>query len=610
MSAVDALGAALSSAFLRPLGLAAVAAAIPVLVLYLLKPNPSRVAFPAVEFLLGDREESRRHPALRRLRRNALLALQLLAIVAFAVSLASPYVPVSERRTVEETVLVVDRSASMATETGGATRFDRAVSAARKAVTTETSVVVAGATASVRAKRVPAAEAKATLDALAVAETDGTLRDAVRRATQIAGEDARIVVLSDFADEGWRSAVAAARARGHDVRTRQFAGGGADNVGAIDYSFADGNVSVRVKNFGDGRAKRRVSFAGETRSLTLGPGDVARETFAIPAGGGRLRLTPGDSFPVDDELAVAAPDDPTTNVLVLTNGENRPLVTALSVVRGTRVTVKRPPTSVSKDYDVVVFGDVAPGRLLDGTRRVAHETLARGGAVVIQARPNLSAVDYGGLLPVEPNGTATNPTLERPADGPLTEGMTFPAPSSYVTGDLRSGRALLRTVDGTPLLATASVENGRVLYYGYPPSDEAFAHNYRYPVFWKRVVYELTGRRPPAELNRRTGERLRFGANATVETPAGRREAGSLVLRRVGFYESGDRRYGASLASAAESNVTAPALAAGGGANDGSGGAAGSESRTVPLELTALAAGLAACVVLAELGFLRYRGDL
>ncbi|MFC4448209.1 vWA domain-containing protein [Halorussus aquaticus] len=596
----------LSSVFLRPLGLAALAAAIPLILLYLLKPDPETVSFPAVEFLVGDREESRRHPALRRLRRNALLLVQLLAIAVVAVSLAAPYVPVSERRTVSETVVVVDATASMATEAGGATRFDRAVRAAKDAATGETSVVVARDETAVLTRRAPAAEAKAALDGLRATDAPGDLRDAISRAAAVAGDDARIVVVSDFASGDWRTAVASARARGYAVDLRQFDRGGSANVGVVGYSFADGTVSLRAKNFGDAEVTRRLSFGDATRSVTLGPGEVATATLPVPAGGGNVRLSPGDSFPTDDRLAVAAPEDPTTDVLVVTNDENRPLITALRVVRGTSVTVKHPPASISESYDLVVFSEVRPDRLLDGTLRVARETLSSGGGVVIQAQSNLSAVGYGDLLPVAPNGTATDPAVRQPGATPITEDVTFPAPQTYVRADLRAGNALLSTVNGTPLLATARLDGGRVFYYGYPASGSSFEHNYRYPVFWKRVVYELTGRRSLSATNHRTGTTLPLGENVTVQTPDGSRRTSALAFRRVGFHEVGERRYGASLASVAESNVTAPSV------TEGETNAVGTdaETTTVPKKLTPLVAGLAALLVLLELGLLRYRGDL
>ncbi len=609
-SALPALAAlpgldALSSVFLRPLGLAALAAAIPVLALYLLKPDPERVEFPAVEFLVGDTEEDRRHPALRRLRRNVLLAVQLLAILAIAVSLAAPYVPVSETETVSETVLVVDATASMATESGGTTRFDRAVSAAKDAATAETSVVVAGAETAVVARRAPPTDAKSTLSGLSVADAPGDLRGAIDRAAAVAGDEARIVVMSDFASGDWRAAVSSARARGYDVSLRQFARGGASNVGVVDYAFADGTATVRVKNFGDAKATRKLSLGETTESLTLAPGEVASADLPVPAGGGRLELSPGDGFPTDDRLAVAAPAEPTMDVLVVTNDPNRPLITALRVIRGTSVTVKNPPASVSRRYDLVVFGAVEPDRLLDGTVQVARETLADGGGVVIQAQSNLSAVGYGDLLPVAPNGTVSDPAIRQPNATGLTADVTFPAPKTAVRTELRSGRALLETVNGTTLLASSQRGPGEVFYYGYP-AESSFSRNYRYPVFWKRVVYELTGRRSLAAMNPETGTSLSLGTNATAKTPTGTRTTSVLTFRDEGFYEVGGDRYGASLSSAAESNVSAPDVGGDGPAASGS----DTETKTVPQRLTPVVAGVAVLVVLLELAVLRYRGDL
>ncbi|UPV74534.1 BatA and WFA domain-containing protein [Halorussus limi] len=596
----------LSSVFLRPLGLAALAAAIPVVLLYLLKPDPERIAFPAVEFLVGDRKTSRRHPALRRLQRSALLAIQLLAVLAVAVSLAAPYVPVSESRTVSETVVVVDATASMATQSGGTARFDRAISAAKDAATEETSVVVAGAETAVVTRRAPPATVETALDGLSVSDAPGDLRGAIDRAAAVAGDDARIVVVSDLASGEWRSAVASARARGYAVTLRQFTRGGSANVGVVDYSFADGTASVRVKNFGDASATRKVSLGDAAESVTLAPGEVATAQLPVPAGGGTLRLSPGDSFPTDDRLAVAAPSEPTMDVLVVTNDPNRRLITALRVIRGTSVTVKNPPASVSRSYDLVVFSAVEPGRLLDGTLQVARETLAAGGGVVIQAQSNLSGVGYGGLLPVAPNGTVSDPAVRQPNSTGLTADVTFPAPKTAVRADLRAGKTHLRTANGTPLLTTAPFDAGEVFYYGYPSEGSSFAHNYRYPVFWKRVVHDLTGRRSLSAMNPETGTARSLGRNATVETPAGTRETNVLTFRRAGFYEVGGDRYGASLASASESNVSAPSVG-GEGASDRS---ADTETTTVPRRLTPFVAGIAVLFVLSELAFLRYRGDI
>ncbi|SFG08791.1 N-terminal double-transmembrane domain-containing protein [Halopelagius inordinatus] len=597
---------ALSDVFLTPLGLAALLLAVPIVVLYLVRPDPRKVKLPTFRFLAEDRREDASNPLFERLQRSVLLLLQLLAVLLFATALATPYVPVSESSTVEETVLVVDASASMGVQSDGTTRFARAVDAAREEVTGTTSVVVADGQSTVALRRGDPGEARTTVTDLSVTESPGDLRSAISTATAVAGSDARIVVASDFADDGpWRDAVRVARSRGLTVDLRQFAAGGDDNVGVVGRSFSGAEVTVSVKNYGDSEATRTVSLGGERRSVTLSGGDVRSVTLPVPAGGGELELSPGDSFPADDTSYVAAPDDASVDVLVLTNDENTYLTTALSVVDAVKLTVDNPPTTVEGDYDVIVYSNVEGDRLLAGNIEAGRALLADGGGVAIQAQESMPGT-YGDLLLVNPDGVRSNPTLDRPADDTLTRGIGFPPPEAYVNGTLRDGRALVSTTEGTPILATARRGEGRLLYYGYIEQRSAFKYDYQYPVFWKRAVYHLAGRPPLSQLNAETGGRLQFGGETTVETPDGAVTASSVRLDDAGFYRADGTRYSASLLSESESAVVADDIES----SEEGGVVAREESRTVPKPLTHWAALAALVGVLGEVAYLRRRGDL
>ncbi|RLM59293.1 hypothetical protein DVK02_00645 [Halobellus sp. Atlit-31R] len=602
---------ALSDAFLSPLGLAALLAAVPVIILYLVRPDPRRVPLPTLRFLTDSDGTASSTPLLERLKRSALLLLQLLAIVLFATALATPYVPVSESETVEETVLVVDTSASMSVESGGATRFDRAVAAARDATTSTTSVVAVDGDAAIRLRGGSAADAEETLSSLRPTDAPGDLRIAVSRATSLAGENARIVVVSDFAGgTDWETAVQAARARGLTVDLRQFDGGGGDNVGIVDRRFSGERVTVSVQNFGAETATRRVSLGGERQSVSLAPGDVRTVTLPVPAGGGEIRLSPGDSLPADDVAYVAAPADAAVDVLLVTNDRNRYLTTALSLVDPVELTVVEPPDPVPSPpadaYDAVLYSNVAGERLREAHVAAGRDALAAGGGVGIQAQPSLPVEAYGDLLLVAPGGVGSNPTLARPAADELTRGITFPPPERYVRGDLRAGRALLATTDGTPILARDSQGGGRVLYYGYLEADSTFRYDFEYPIFWKRSVYALAGRESLAELNRETGERLAFGNETAIETPRGTLTASSVETTDAGYYTAGGVRYSASLLDPGESAVTAATV----NATAGGGPTTRQEERTVPDPLTELVALGILAVAIGEVAFLRRRGDL
>lgn len=593
--------------FLSPLGFLALAALVPVIVLYLVQPDPRRLELPTVQFLSEADRRDEANPFIQRLRRSLLLLVQLLVLALLATSLATPYVAVSEQTTVEETVLVIDASASMATQADGETRFGRALAAAREDVTGTTSIVHASSETRVPLRTGTAAEAEAALDGLSVTDTEGNLRSGISEAAAIAGEDAQILVYSDFADQSaWDAAVQSARARDLRVELRQFAGGGTDNVGIVDRSFSGQEVTVTVANTGDEPAERTLSLADQDQLLALQPGDVTTATFAVPAGGGELRLAPGDSFPTDDVAPVAASTDPTIDVLLLTNDRNRYLATALSVIDPVNLTIESPPTTVEGTYDVVVYSNVQTERLLRGNVETGRDALADGGGVAVQAQGVMPEA-YGDLSLLVPNGTARNPTLAPPAEDELTREITFPPPDEYVTGELRAGRSLVETRDGTPIVATAERSGGRQLYYGYIEAASPFKHTVQYPVFWKRAVYYLAGRDPLATRNPAAGERRRFANGTTVDTPGSTVTADSLVLDRVGYYEVDDRRLGVALESERESDVGAASLES---RRESGEGPAREEDRRIPRPISGLVALAALAVAVLEVAYLRRRGDL
>ncbi|MEA5407338.1 VWA domain-containing protein [Haloarculaceae archaeon H-GB2-1] len=274
---------ALQDVFLTPTGLLALLALVPLVVLYLLRPDPRELALPTAEFLVDDPEEQGSNPVFDRLVRNLLFLLQALVLLALAVSLASPYVTVEEGFSPKETVLVVDASASMATSSGGQSRLAAAKQAARDDAAGTTSVVVTGATTGTVLEAEGRAAAREAVGTIEGTDAPGDLRSAISQASSLAGEDGRVVVFSDFVDEsGWRSAVVSARASGVGVELRQFDRGGADNVGFVDRSLSEQRVTLSLANTGTKPASREVRFAGERRTVELQPGDVASVSFELP----------------------------------------------------------------------------------------------------------------------------------------------------------------------------------------------------------------------------------------------------------------------------------------------------------------------------------------
>jgi len=597
-----------SASLAAPLGLLALLALVPLIVLYLIQPDPQRVELPTMQFLAEDPDEGGANPIIERLRRNLLFLLQILAIALLALALASPFVLTTQAASAQQTVVVVDASASMGTATGDGARIAAARERAKENVGTPTTVVVAGANTRTAATDVQPGDARSVIDGIAPTDAPADLRSAVARAASLTGSEGRVVVVSDFAtDDDWQSAVQAARARGVDVALEQVGEGTTENVGIVDRRFASERVLLSVRNTGPSAAERTVSLAGESRSVSLQPGDVTTVTFPMPAESATAELSSGDPFPTDDVAHVTVPEKQRLRVLLLTNREDRFLRTALSVNPSVELTVARPPApNVGTDYDVVVFSGVDRSRLLQTTVDKSRDVLESGGGIAIQAQADVAQLGFGDALPVQPRGVTNTSGIGRVGQDRLTRGFEFPAPDRHLRANVTRGTSLVETDDGSPLLATARRSGGRVLYYGYLPDEPAFRYGYRYPVFWKTATDWLGGRASLSTLNSRTGETFELGNRTTVRTPTGERTGSSILLDAVGLYTAGDQRTSASLLDARESNVTAPAIdVAPGGRNESA--TAGFQVRR---DLTPVALLLVLVLVLGEIGYLRYRGDV
>ncbi|MFW5983775.1 MAG: DUF7407 domain-containing protein, partial [Halobacteria archaeon] len=361
--------------FSTPLGLLALASLVPLIVLYILQPDPRRLRVPTLEFLPNIDDEGGSDPVLEKLRRNLLLLIQIAVLILAALALGSPYVDVSRTAAADETVIVLDATASMGTEDGGETRFDRAAEYAAEEVTGTTSVVVVGSSANVVMEEGTASEARSAIESATETDAAGSLADGISRGASLAGDDARLVVASDFADDSdWEGEIEQTRASDVAVGLRQFGGGGEDNAGIVDMSYGGDSVTVEVANFGDEEKDAELSFNDETETVPLEPGDFGSTSFDVPSGGGTVELSPDDSFPTDNTAEVAGQPG-TLDVLLVTNDENRYLDAAFgSMDDVNHETIETPvPDFDAEEYDVVIFDEVNEDRLLGRTVRNARD---------------------------------------------------------------------------------------------------------------------------------------------------------------------------------------------------------------------------------------------
>src|SRR5208282_1150240 len=193
-------------------GLAAVG--LPVLIHYLTRARPRRVAFPPFKFLL---EACAGQQSIHRLRTLVLLTVRSLAVLALVLLFARPFIkpsgPAANLQGRQRVVLVLDASLSMRAVQGGVTLFARAKAEAADVLRglepgQEAGVILVGATPRLL---LPALSPNlpALHEGLVKAEPSyeiGDFQAALALAKRLLGGAGTLYVFSDFQKSNWDSA--------------------------------------------------------------------------------------------------------------------------------------------------------------------------------------------------------------------------------------------------------------------------------------------------------------------------------------------------------------------------------------------------------------------
>ncbi len=558
--------------FLNPIGALALLAFIPLLLFYLMKPEPDERVMPSMTFFMEEERSGRIQQALRTLQRNLVLLLHILFIAGVAAALAEPFV--MGRQTAENAVIVVDVSASMADD------MDEVNSFVQQHAGRENTVLVVGEHVSVPLEGVSRRRAVShvgSLQALDV-ETD------VRTALQVAADsEGRIVVASDLDQTvGGGDAIEAVeqlQASGREVVAMDA--GERNRWGIVDVTPRRGNSTVDVRNAMDTDTTVELRAGSASRALDIPAGAV--ETVTVPTPTGRTTVTlEEDPVPADNTAAIAIPEETHFEVVLLSDTGNPHLETAIDLINFTTVRTVKPPLNQVPEADVYIVGETE--KLLRSTASELERRTRNGAGLVVfgqeEVFQKLSA------LPVTRTGDRRTVNVEIREPRRVLVGETEVFDVKKTRGEtLATDNALVRAGHG----------EGQVVLYNI--RDEDFRHDFLYPVFWKDLLEELTERPTVADRNMETGDTLNV---SSAETPDGTREDGPVRATAAGFYDTPEGTFAAALRSPDESveetvNVD---------------GAAPAETGRTEKPLQPLVAALLLALALGEFGYLRYRGSL
>tara|TARA_Y100000310_G_C20696939_1_gene826368 strand:+ start:1502 stop:3376 length:1875 start_codon:yes stop_codon:yes gene_type:complete len=572
-----------SAGIARPIGLIALASLIPFIIFYLRRQKPKEQVIPSLMFIVKKHQKSKRFSFFRNLLTNLLFFIQLLTLIGLALTIAAPFVKVAYDTTLENTVIILDVSASMQTKySGGKTRFDRGMSIAKSSLSGRNSIVLAENSPLIVLEDEDTAIALDVLGKVKPKATSTNLGDALLLGKDILGDSpGRIVVISDFVStEGpdvkvVRTAIASEELVVNFIDVSEDA----SNVGIIRLNTNKLNSKIYIKNFNNEEKTVNIKLhkdgknIGSSDPIKIGPNSIENFVFDTIEGVTQVELTPKDDLDVDNFAYVATPPKLKFNVLLITNEKDPNLKFALEAAKTINLNVVNPPvltinTNGQKvnpfKHDVIILynfnGERQKEGILPGTFSDLRNYVDNGGNLIIAAQEDIASMDMQGLNIVTFKNIATRPskvcvdTINQ-VTKQFQNGGCFTTVSKFFETEAKKDTITFASIEGSPVLAFSEFKKGNILYYGIFDYASDFKTLPSYPVLWDKVINFLVNAEDIRDYNAQTGK-IALINEQEVKTPSSSFTTSKLLMDEVGIYEYDNKNFAVNLLNEDESDVS------------------------------------------------------
>lgn len=550
---------ALSNYFLDPAWTLTLAALIPLVIFYLVKPKPDEKMMPSIRFFMKDRKEGRIKQAISKILQNLMLIFHIIFVIAVVAAVANPFI--NGPSTADRSVLVIDNSASMEGSLAEAKSF-----AVDRLGGTNT-VIVVNDDVKVLRDEATRASARNAINSIELEETPTDLARALQISRNYQGQ----LVLASDTDHTASSRETTSIIQNIKANREVYV---MDAETSNSWGFADLNAKeswVEVKNYDDSQQQINIELDGTAESVTLQPGEARRVDIDLEKGENTVSL-PEDGMNADNTLSVYRPEQSTLEVAVIADNENRYLMKAFELINQTDAEYYQSPIESFPSADVYVIGQSE--NTLSQTVNSVENRVQNGATAVVMANEGLEP-EYYDHLPVENIGERTEANVEFRKPRKINVGNT------EVYNLTITGRGLS---DPQNALVHGTHGQGDIILYNI--NDEDFRRDFLYPVFWRNVVDTYSEVKDTEDLNLETGQMVRANGRP-------------IELNRTGFHELGGQKYTANLLNDDESSTESSTITS-----------SESATSTVPKSIQNLAALLVLILALTEAGYLYYIGDM
>ncbi len=586
--------------FLNPIGLVALASLIPLIIIYLIKEKPKVQFFPSVRFLV-KKKKHRFMPNVSRFIKDPLFILQLLVLILLSAALAQPYINVTENLSAENVLIILDTSASMQA-VNGISRFDEARRLALESMGDTTSIILVGEFPEIFVQDADSRQAKRLLETVKPKDTTTNLYDAIILADDYVGSGDVVVVISDFIhttnEKDVEAALSVIRSKGINVVLKNVFSE-SSNIGIVDMEVKSNTTSVRIKNYQNKSVSGKLVAGSSSVELVLGPMESETFNIAVPAGTSEITLDMDDGFSLDNKAYVSRPEKGDVKILYITNSRDLFLYTALRLVDGVSIDIAEPPVINDYNYDVFVLKNADREKIVPSIIQNLDSKVKSGSSLIVYGNDMETVKDIIGFSP-EKKSTESRVPVESIASA-ITKDIDFGSTKTYFVADKEG---VLAEVSGEPVITLVKHGSGNMLFYGLDDSGSAFQYELMYPVFWKRLVAHFVGREDVKTLNIKTGDIITT-SGAVTDPDGSILNSRSLIAEETGFYVLSDKVVASNLIDEKESDIN-------GFFFESSSTEAVTEKTQnwAPMDIAIYAVIVAALLVLLELFYIKFRGDI
>jgi hypothetical protein len=530
--------------FSSPLALLGLLSAIPLIILYMIRPKPKDLPFPSTAFIVAG--EAKPTASLNRLITDPLFWVQLLVIIFLVLAAAGPYTEARGTQG-EHLVVVIDLSASMEASYSDAKEIFLRYASGQDRV----SIVLAESIPIVALREGNGEQARTTIQSLSPRAVSADLSAGMMMAKSLLGaEGGSILVISDFISWTGDDPEVTRRLIESEGAGAVFvdSGGDGENVGIVGGWIVDSggvlNYSCLIRNYGRTRTVP-ITIEGpggtSTTTRTIDSGGETYLTFDAFPGVNSVTLEVDDAVSSDNRAYVYTPELRSRRVLFI--GDDGPVLSALRSIP----TVDVSRTGGYGGFDLVVMeNETADGEL--------NRYVYGGGKVVYVASNDSASPEY---LPVRIAGVVNEsaPLWTRNAvfaeDLHLDEVEVY----SHLLASPRPGSVTIAEANAVPVISYWRLGGGTVVYMGLSDKRSDFYLRPEYPIFWYEMIGWLTNVPDASDSNLRTGEIVRLGEPMLVDAAGERITTDVLFLDKVGIYRFQGRTIAANIYDPIESNL-------------------------------------------------------